>query len=88
MIYQGTFKDRFEQEYTVKITTDGDASRVTTLTLGTPPFTTSMDSEGDTLYKTAKYQSATITYVSKMSTSTCMQQRRSKTRLNCSRMKN
>lgn len=65
MIYQGTFKDRFDNEYTVKITTDGDASRVTTLTLGTPPFTTSMDSEGDTLYKTAKYQSATITYVSR-----------------------
>ena len=65
MIYQGTFKDRFEQEYTVKITTDDGSPRVITLTLGTPPFTTSMDSEGDTLYKTAKYQSATITYVSK-----------------------
>lgn len=65
MIYQGRFKDRFEQDYTVKITTDDGSPRVNLITLGTPPFTTSIDSEGDTLYKTAKYQSATITYVSK-----------------------
>ena len=36
MIYQGTFKDRFEQEYTVKITTDDGSPRVNVITLGLP----------------------------------------------------
>lgn len=65
MLYQGTFKDRLNNQYTVQIVTSGDTSRTTEIVLGTPPFTTSMDSQGDTLYKTAKYQSATIKYVSK-----------------------
>ena len=47
MLYKGTFKDINDKQYTVRITTNGDTSRVTTLTLGTPPFTTSMDSDGD-----------------------------------------
>lgn len=65
MLYKGTFKDINDKQYTVRITTNGDTSRVTTLTIGTPPFTTSMDSDGDTLYKNAKYQSATIKYLEK-----------------------
>ena len=65
MLYKGTFKDINDKQYTVRITTNGDTSRVTTLTLGRPPFTTSMDSDGDTLYKNAKYQSATIKYLEK-----------------------
>ena len=56
MLYKGTFKDINDKQYTVRITTNGDTSRVTTLTLGTPPFTTSMDSDGDTIYKNTKYQ--------------------------------
>ena len=65
MLYKGTFKDINDKQYTVRITTNGDTSRVTTLTLGTPPFATSMDSDGDTIYKNAKYQSATIKYMEK-----------------------
>ena len=54
MLYKGTFKDINDKQYTVRITTNGDTSRTTQLVLGTPPFTTSMDSDGDTLYKNAK----------------------------------
>lgn len=62
MKYVGTFKDRLNKEHTVTIVTDAAGTEVA-LTLGTPPFTVDMNTDGDTLYKNAKYQAATIKYV-------------------------
>lgn len=64
MRYTGQFKTfETDRTYTVEIITNGDSSKTTEVDLGDEPFTTSMDSDGDTIYKTAKYQSATIKIV-------------------------
>lgn len=64
MKYIGRFKDIDDiNDYKVVIVTNGDDSKSTDIELGASPFVTTMDTEGDTIYKTAKYQGATITYV-------------------------
>lgn len=63
MIYKGSFKDANNKQYNLIINVSGVTGMTQELTLGTPPFTTKMDGEGSTLYKTAKYQTASITYV-------------------------
>ena len=64
MKYIGKFYDLNENQYTLNIITGGVSSNSKEITLGDSPFTTEMDSTGDTLYKSAKYQSATIQIVS------------------------
>lgn len=59
MIYKGQFRDINNNLYTIQITTEGDTT-TKEITLGGSPFTTEMDSDGKTLYKSAKYQSATV----------------------------
>lgn len=62
MKYVGKFKDRLDKEHAITIVTDAPGTEAV-LTLGTPPFTVDMDADGDTIYKNAKYQAATIKYV-------------------------
>lgn len=58
MIYTGTFKDINDNSYSVKLTTSGSGN--TSITLGTPPFTTSIECSESHLYKPCKYSSATV----------------------------
>lgn len=62
MIYKGQFKDLNDNLYTVKITTEGSTTEKE-ITLGGTPFTTQMDSDGKTIYKSAKYQGATVNII-------------------------
>lgn len=64
MKYIGYFKDLKNRLYTLNIITGGDSSSNKEITLGDSPFTTEMSSSGKTLYKSAKYQSATVNIVS------------------------
>ena len=64
MKYIGYFRDLKNRLYTLNIITGGDSSSTKEITLGDSPFTTEMNSSGKTLYKSAKYQSATINIVS------------------------
>ena len=63
MIYTGQFRNKDEKLYIVEITTNNSTAQSTEITLGVSPFITSMSVTGDTLYKCAKYQSATIKLV-------------------------
>lgn len=62
MIYSGQFKDINNNLFEVKITTSS-GSQTSSVTLGGTPFVTEMDSNGDTIYKPVKYQSATVTII-------------------------
>lgn len=63
MIYKGYFRDiKNDDLHTVVITTDG-SSIEKEITLGATPFTTEMDSSNDTIYQPAKYQSATVKFI-------------------------
>lgn len=63
MIYNGYFRDRNNSIYTVKITTvNGDTTKE--ITLSGTPFTTEMEKSEDTIYKPAKYQTATVQAIS------------------------
>ena len=60
--YNGYFRGKYDAQYHVKITTKtGTFSKE--VTLGGKPFVTSMDNSDDTIYKPAKYQTATIELV-------------------------
>ena len=61
MIYNGYFiSNHNDTLYKVKITTNGDTTQSQEITLGGNPFTTEMDDSDKTIYKPAKYQSATV----------------------------
>lgn len=63
MKYTGQFRDINDVLYTVEINTATPGEDVE-LTLGVPPITTEMDTEGDTIYAPGKYQGATLNIVS------------------------
>lgn len=63
MRYIGKFRNINDKLYTVEIVTNNSTVSQTDITLGVPPFVTSMNTSGETLYKVAKYQSATIKLV-------------------------
>lgn len=60
MKYTGQFKDINENLYTVNIVTDNDSSTTKTVTLGTTPFVTEVETSEEHLYKPVKYSSATV----------------------------
>lgn len=60
---RGYFADVNDKRYRVDIVKNGDTSDVIEVDLGEEPFITEMDSDGDTIYKNAKYQGATVTIV-------------------------
>lgn len=64
MLYKGTFKDINDNQYTVHITTNGDSSVTKTVTLGTTPFLTEIETSEAHIYKPCKYSSATIKMLS------------------------
>lgn len=64
MLYKGTFKDINDNQYTVHITTNGDSSVTKTVTLGTTPFLTEIETSESHIYKPCKYSSATIKMLS------------------------
>lgn len=63
MKYTGQFRGKNEILYTVDIITNNSETQTSNITLGVSPFVTSMNTSGETLYKVAKYQSATIKLV-------------------------
>lgn len=63
MIYNAGFRDVNNNLYTIRITTEKGGATQKTLTLGGIPFTTEMDNSDDTLYKPAKYQSASCNII-------------------------
>lgn len=60
MKYTGQFKDINENLYTVNIITDNDSSTTKTVTLGTTPFVTEIETSEEHIYKPCKYSMATI----------------------------
>ena len=64
MIYQGTFKDIEDREFTVNITTNGITSSTKKIVLGETPFTTEIETSDAHIYKPCKYSSATIKVIS------------------------
>lgn len=60
MKYTGQFKDINENLYTVNIITDNDSSTTKTVTLGTTPFVTEVETSEEHLYKPVKYSMATV----------------------------
>ena len=60
MKYTGQFKDINENLYKVNIITDNDSTTTKTVTLGTTPFVTEIETSEEHLYKPVKYSSATI----------------------------
>ncbi len=64
MLYKGTFKDINDNQYTVHITTNGDSSVTKTVTLGTTPFLTEIETSESHIYKPCKYSSAVIKMLS------------------------
>lgn len=61
MIYNGYFRQRTTDDlYTVRLTTSDGKSQTKEITLSGEPFTTQMDSGDETIYKSVKYQTATV----------------------------
>lgn len=63
MIYNGYFRDRANNKYTVRIST-ANGSTAREITLSGTPFVTEMDESDNTIYTPAKYQTATIEAIS------------------------
>lgn len=61
MIYSGTFESVNNTRYRVDIITEG--SQRQELTLSGSPFVTEMDQSGDVIYTPAKYQTATVGFI-------------------------
>lgn len=60
MKYTGTFKDINDKQYTINITTNNDSTSTKTVTWGTSPIVTEIETSESHLYKPCKYSSATI----------------------------
>jgi hypothetical protein len=60
MKYTGQFRDINENLYTVNIITNNDSSTTKTVTLGTTPFVTEIETSEEHIYKPCKYSMATI----------------------------
>lgn len=65
MIYKGTFKDINDNEYTVRIITNGDTASTTNVVLASTPITTDIETSDSHIYKPCKYSSATLRLLTK-----------------------
>lgn len=65
MKYTGTFRDIDNNEYTVQIVTNQSVSQTMEIILSSSPFETEMDASDDNIYKPVKYQSATVSVVTR-----------------------
>lgn len=63
MKYIGTFKDINNNQYTVNIITDNNTSTTTSVTLGTTPFVTEIETSEGHIFKPVKLSSATVRMV-------------------------
>ena len=64
MKYTGQFSDINNNVYTVNIVTDNDSTTSKTITLGTSPFVTEIETSEEHIYKSCKYSTATIKILS------------------------
>ena len=65
MKYIGTFKDIDNNAYTVQIITSQSEGVTSEIVLAESAFKTEMDQSDDNIYKPVKYQSATVSIVTK-----------------------
>jgi len=63
MKYTGDFYSLRGDKYTVQIITNNDSGTTQEIILGVPPFVTEQDTSDDNIYKSVKYQSATVNII-------------------------
>ena len=63
MKYTSNFYSLSGERYDLSIITNHNSGTTKEITLGVPPFVTEMDEDEENIYKSVKYQSATVSII-------------------------